>query len=500
MRRIVAANAERERARGSWRAHRHKDRVRRNGFVVACVGDRGRLSSFVRVDPGRRRARGSATYLRAREGAPDADAGDDVPAATHAVDGADGDTAAAGTLQGWGVAVRPSGNVLVSGALTGTVDLGLGPLTSAGDLDLVVAELAPSGAPVWNQRFGDGARQSGAKLALDGAGNLFIAAPFQGTIILGTSTWTSAGGWDVVVAELDPAGHPLWSKSMGGAGDETPLGVYADAGGVTVAYRFGSVSAVQGTSVAKLTVAGDPAWTKSWMGVVGDAFAASAAGGALVTGSFRGSVDLGGGALVSAGLTDIFVVELSPAGDWTWNKRFGGYADEEADGLAVTATGELLLAGRFDGPLDLGGATPLLSVQAAGAFAPSFDVFVAKLDAHGAHVWSRQFGDSTVDERVTAAAAAPGGGVVVLGGAGDSIDFGLGALKQPGGGAFVVGIDGDGQAQWNGTLPSPGGAAALVAPNGNVWVPCGLAAGSSFPLAVQTFTGGGDVFLLRYGP
>src|SRR5450432_1465043 len=36
------------------------------------------------------------------ERAPDVDAGDDVPAATDAVDGADGDTAVAGTLEGWG--------------------------------------------------------------------------------------------------------------------------------------------------------------------------------------------------------------------------------------------------------------------------------------------------------------------------------------------------------------------------------------------------------------
>ena len=47
-------------------------------------------------------------------------------------------------------------------------------------------------------------------------------------------------------------------------------------------------------------------------------------GNIIITGSFTGRVDFGGGALVSAGSTDIFVAKYTQDGVHVWSRRFGG--------------------------------------------------------------------------------------------------------------------------------------------------------------------------------
>ncbi len=54
----------------------------------------------------------------------------------------------------------------------------------------------------------------------------------------------------------------------------------------------------------------------------GESVATDASGNVFVTGRFFGTVDFGGGALVSAGNTDIFVAKYSPTGTHLWSQRF----------------------------------------------------------------------------------------------------------------------------------------------------------------------------------
>src|SRR5205807_1999763 len=51
---------------------------------------------------------------------------------------------------GRAVAVDRNGNVLVTGKLSGTVDFGTGPLTSAGASSIFVAKYSAAGVPVWS--------------------------------------------------------------------------------------------------------------------------------------------------------------------------------------------------------------------------------------------------------------------------------------------------------------------------------------------------------------
>jgi hypothetical protein len=66
-----------------------------------------------------------------------------------------------------------------------------------------------------------------------------------------------------------------------------------------------------------------------WSKKLGDATSqevdglASANGDVYATGTFAGSVNLGGSTLASAGLNDVFLVKLNSAGTHQWSQRYG---------------------------------------------------------------------------------------------------------------------------------------------------------------------------------
>jgi hypothetical protein len=170
---------------------------------------------------------------------------------------------------------------------------------------------------------------------------------------------------------------------------------------------------------------GSPVWSKLYQGGSSTTFdvAADAAGNAYAIGVFTGSVDFGGGAVLADGLEDVFVLKLDKTGAFVWLKRFGDADYQYGQGIAVDSAGNVLVAGYFAGSVDFGGG--------ALASAGSEDIFVAKLDPTGAHVWSKRFGDAS-DQNALSLAVDTAGNVVVLGYFNGAIDFGGGALTSAG--------------------------------------------------------------------
>ena len=72
----------------------------------------------------------------------------------------------------------------------------------------------------------------------------------------------------------------------------------------------------------------------------------------------------------------------------TWSRSFGDASTQRVNAVAVDAMGAVFVTGSFSGTTDFGGG-PL---DAAGN---DTDLFVAKYDTNGDHLWSRRFGDSS---------------------------------------------------------------------------------------------------------
>ena len=70
-------------------------------------------------------------------------------------------------------------------------------------------------------------------------------------------------------------------------------------------------------------------------------------GNVLVTGTFEGTVDFGGGPLTSTGVSDIFLAKYDPNGNHIWSQRFGGTSSESVRAIAVDGSGNVLVTGSF---------------------------------------------------------------------------------------------------------------------------------------------------------
>src|SRR5439155_80341 len=306
---------------------------------------------------------------------------------------------------GQGVAIDGSGNVLVAGYFTGTADFGGGPATAIGSYDLFVAKYTGSGAYFWARHFGGTGLVVGQSVAVDANGDVAVTGYFTGTVDFGGGPLTSAGSYDIFVMKLSGAdGSPLWAKRFGSPNDDIGYGVAVDAGGnvlVTGYFRdaadfgggpltstyggitlFGAKFSAGGallTSagrhdgfVAKLSRPdGAHLWAKRFGSTnvdYGYAVAVDAGGNVAVTGFFQGTVDFGGGPLVSAGLEDIFVEKLAgPDGAHLWSKRFGGTSTDYGYGVAIDGAGNVLSTGYFQNSADFGGG-PLTSAGRQDAF------------------------------------------------------------------------------------------------------------------------------------
>jgi hypothetical protein len=130
-------------------------------------------------------------------------------------------------------------------------------------------------------------------------------------------------------------------------------------------------------------------------------------GNTLIAGQFVGTLDFGGGPLTSANtyFPDIYLAKFNASGAHVWSQSFGDATFFVGEAwVAADGSGNVIIAGYFGGTVDFGGG-PL---TAAGYD----DIFVAKFDANGTHVWSQRIGDG--DFQGVASVAVDGSGSIVI--------------------------------------------------------------------------------------
>ena len=71
--------------------------------------------------------------------------------------------------------------------------------------------------------------------------------------------------------------------------------------------------------------------------------------------AFSGTVNFGAGNVTSAGSTDVFVTKLNASGAHQWTTTFGGTSNDLGYGVAVDSSGNVYTTGYFAGTVNFGG-------------------------------------------------------------------------------------------------------------------------------------------------
>ena len=104
--------------------------------------------------------------------------------------------------QGSAVAIDPSDNLALTGAINGNVDFGGGPLLGNYDTDTFVAVFSGGGSQLWSHRYGGPYADYGNGIATDSFGNVLAIGTFHTSIDFGCGTQLSPGGDDTFLVKL----------------------------------------------------------------------------------------------------------------------------------------------------------------------------------------------------------------------------------------------------------------------------------------------------------
>ncbi|MCC3155729.1 SBBP repeat-containing protein [Hymenobacter sp. 15J16-1T3B] len=413
-----------------------------------------------------------------------------------------------------GVARDASGNLYVVGNFSGTVSFGATTLVSNGADDFFVGKLDATGQWQWAAQGGGEDGEYSSALTLDAAGNVYVSGSFSslsaqfGSFSL-TNNDNTRGSYatdDVFVGKLNASGQWQWVSKGGGTDTDYSNHVVVDAAGRVYvcgssnssSLAFGSTTLSNNTSSYNAFVARLDGSTGAWQWAtqVGGAsrdeatsMALDAAGNLYLTGSFSGAgVAFGSTTLTSSGEGDIFLAQLSPAGQWQWALRAGGRHDDFGGRMAFDAAGNLYLAGSFHGPTATFGTISLASTST-----DSSDVFVARVPS-GVASWQWAVKAGGAGDDYGYALATDGAGGVYVGGTffGPTASFGstslansyVNPLDDPSSDLFVAKLAAA-NGQWLGAVKAGStgydGAFGLVTdPAGGVYVAGYVGTGATF--------------------
>jgi hypothetical protein len=349
----------------------------------------------------------------------------------------------AGDEMGFGLALDSSGNAYVTG-FTYSDDF---PVTQFAfqtscsfDVyypcsDAFVTKLNSAGNGLSYSTFlGGSARDSGVGIALDSAGNAYVAGYTDSTDFPLAVAFQASnrGGRDAFVTKLNTDGSaPVYSTYLGGGGDDSAYGIRVDSSdnayvaGRTASSNFPTASplqaALRGLSdafVTKFNATGSSLVYSTYLGGSSDdqasGIAVDSSGSAYLTGD-TGSPDFpttpgafdtscGTDGNCNGGVADAFVTKLNAAGSaLVYATYLGSTGGEWGSGITVDASGNAYVVGgtnSADFPVTAGAFQTTFGGGTCGGGVPGpcADAFMTKLNATGsALIYSTYLGSNNAD-------------------------------------------------------------------------------------------------------
>lgn len=266
------------------------------------------------------------------------------------------DPSGGGVDRGYGIAIDPDGNLLVSGSV-GEGDA---------DSDIWFAKLNPDGTEIWSRTVAgpDVGSDSATSVATDAAGNL----------LLGGFVRAGNNDNDLWVAKYDPDGNELWSDIVAGPDglDDRVQGVASDADGNLIAIGFISRPEFnRDVWLRKYDPAGVELWTTIYDSPTSGNDSAFAVNVAL-----DGAIGVAGAKPITANNDNVWLAVFEPSdGALDFQRDFGGIAllSDRALGITSDSQSNFIIAGY------------------KGVTQTNTDIYMRKYDGSGNIVWTQNF-------------------------------------------------------------------------------------------------------------
>lgn len=204
---------------------------------------------------------------------------------------------------------------------------------------------------------GVGAEGQSIYSKIDASGNIYSVGSFVGTLDFnpgaGVNIMTSLNGsTDIFILKLDPNGNFLWVKRIAGNNTEYAPALDIDAQGnlyLTGHFNSPEVDFDPGIGNYKLYCFGD---------------------------------------------LDVFVLKLSPNGDFIWVKQIGGIYAEFSNDITIDNLGNIYITGKYYLTTDFDPSSSLYILNSVN----QYDIYILKLNPQGVLVWAKSMGGTYDDE------------------------------------------------------------------------------------------------------
>lgn len=260
-----------------------------------------------------------------------------------------------------------SGNIYVAGLTYGDFSNPLVSQSANAVGDAYFTKFDVSGAELWTRQFGASASSMANGIAVDGSGNIIVAG-VTGADLYGEK---NSGYADCFVVKFDSSGNVLWTRLIGGGGDDIGNAVAVDAAGNVYVTGFITSAGAYDVFAAKLDASGSQQWLEQYGSGdfdAGVAIAVDKSGNSYVTGYTYGVL----AGTASEGSTDSFISKFDSAGNPT-TVQFGGPDLDQTTAIVVDDTAGMLY---FTG-YTYGKVGDQNNVDPSGG---SSDIVVAKFD------------------------------------------------------------------------------------------------------------------------
>jgi hypothetical protein len=279
----------------------------------------------------------------------------------------------------WGSSIKTdaNGDLFASGTFKATVDFDPGPgnytLTAAGSWDVFIVKLDSAGNFLWASVFGGSLDEELFSIDIDAAGCAYLTGYYYGTMDCdpGPAVYnlTAIGGKDAYIEKLDSAGNFLWAKSIGGSSRDEGVAIRVNQDAVYISGLFtGNADFDPGPAVNIINSPAsyysgfllmlDSAGIFNWVKIIGGTDEAVAYGltldaskNIICGGYFKGTVDLDPGPSVSnstsLGNSDVFILKLDSAGNFTWKKMIGSTDADAITSIALNNSNEIHTTGYY---------------------------------------------------------------------------------------------------------------------------------------------------------